>query len=165
MEKLKNIKLLITNQPDEVIGYYGSGSNSMLFISVPLTFLAGLVCNILSYGGIPFVIWALLAWYKVFFPGIYFVINNRGIAFQSAFGFFKKFYNWSEIEAFHFTVKIVHVRRAVDKIENKIVFIKKDGRNVVVYLFGMEGRFNEIHKIVETLAAKQNINNEGIMQL
>ena len=166
MEKLNDIKLFITNLPDEVIGYYGSGPNSLLFFSIPLTFMAGLMCELLSYGGIPFVIWALFAWYKVFSRNIYFIINNRGIAIQSGFGFLRWVYNWSEIGAFHFTIKIVLHTRFGPSIVNKIVFKKKEGgRNVVLYLYGMEDRFDEIHKKVETLTSTQNIINEGIVQL
>jgi hypothetical protein len=61
----------------------------------------------LSYGGFPFVASALFSWYKVFSCPIYFIINNSGIATQSAFGFFKRIYQWSEIAAFHFTVKVL----------------------------------------------------------
>ena len=166
MEKLKNIKLFITNLPDEVIGYYGSGPNSLLFFAIPLTFMAGLWWELLSYGGIPFVIWALFAWYKVFSRNIYFIINSRGIAIQSGFGFLRWVYDWSEIAAFHFTTKIVFEKRFGPTIVNKIIFKKKvGGRKIVLYLYGMEDRFDEIHRKVETLTAKQDIINEGIVQL
>lgn len=165
MEKSKNIKAFITNLPDEVIGYYGSGSNSLLFFSVPLTFLAGISCQMLSYGGIPFVAWALFAWYKVFSRTIYFIINNNGIATQSPFGFSKWVYHWSEIAAFHFTVKVVYVRRG-SGVENKIVFQKKEGgRDLTLYLYGMEERFDEIRRKVERLTAEQKITIGGIVQL
>jgi hypothetical protein len=165
MDKPKNIKVFITNLPDEVIGYYGSGSNSLLFFSIPLTFIAVVMCNMFSYGGIPFVAWALFAWYKVFSSNIYFIINNSGIAIQSAFGFFKWVYYWSEITAFHFTVKIVYNRES-SRVENKIVFKKREGgRDLILHLYGMEKRFDEIHRKVERLAAKQNITNGGIVQL
>lgn len=163
MEKIKNIKQFTTNLPDEIIGYYGSGSNSLLFFSVPLTFMAGVACQMLSYGGIPFVAWALFAWYKVFSRPIYFIINNGGIAIQSAFGFSKWAYEWSEIAAFHFTVKVVYGRGG-SSIENKLVFKKKEGGwDLVLHLFGMEKRFDEIHHKVERMAAKHNITNGGIV--
>ena len=165
MEKPKNIKVFITNLPDEVIGYYGSGPNSLLFLSIPLTFQAVAMYNVFSYGGIPFVAWALFAWYKVFSRPIYFIINNRGIATQSAFGFFKRVYSWSEIAAFHFTVEVVY-HRGSSSVENKIVFQKKEGgRDLILHLYGMEKRFDEIHLKVERLAAEQNITNGGIAQL
>ncbi len=115
MERSKNIKTFITNHPDEVIGYYGPGSNVLLFFSLWLSFIAFEMCKIGSYNGIPFVAVALLVWYKVFTRTIYFVINHNGIATQSGFGFYRWFYSWSEISAFHwseiaafhFTVKIV----------------------------------------------------------
>jgi hypothetical protein len=166
MEKLKNIKTFITNHPDEVIGYYGHGSNSYLFFSIPLTFFALMMYDMNSYGGIPLVAMALFAWYKVFTKTIYFVINPNGIAFQSALGFYRWFYSWSEIAAFHFTVKIVYGRHGGSGVKNKIVFQKKEaGGNLTLLLDGMEERFDEIHHIVERLTAKQNITNGGIVQL
>lgn len=165
MEKSKNIKVFITNLPDEVIGYYGSGSNSLLFYSIPLTWLAGAMCNVFSYWGIPFVAWALFAWYKVFSPNIYFIINTNGIARQSALGFLKFIYSWSEIAAFHFTVEVLY-HRGVSSVENKIVFrTKEGGRDLILRLDGMEKRFDEIRGKVERLATKQNIINGGIVQL
>ena len=165
MEKLKNIKTFITNHPDEVIGYYGHGSNSYLFFSIPLTFFALTMSYEYSYGGIPFVAGSLFAWYKVFTRTIYFVINNNGVAFQSALGFYRWFYSWSEIAAFHFTVKIVYGRGG-SSVQNKIVFQKKEaGRKLILRLEGMEKQFDEIHRKVERLTAKQNITNGGIVQL
>lgn len=160
------MKTFITNHPDEVIGYYGYGPNSYLFFSIPLTFFALTSSYEYSYGGIPFVAGALFAWYKVFTKTIYFIINHNGIAFQSALGIYRWFYSWSEIAAFHFTVKIVHGQRGGSGVKNKIVFQKKEaGRNLTLLLDGMENRFDEIHHKVERLTAKQNITNGGVMQL
>ena len=166
MKKLKSIKLFITNLPDEVIGYYGSGPNSLLFLSIPLTLVAVFMCDALSYGGIPFVAWALFAWYKVFSRNICFIINHRGIARQSGLGFFNWVYPWSEITAFYFTVKIVYVKNGGSIVRNKIVFKKKKGgRDLILPLYGLENRFDEIHRKVERLAAEQSITNGGIVQL
>ena len=165
MERPKSLKPFITNLPDEVIGYYGSGSNSLLFFAVPFTFMAMLTWSIISYWAIPFVAYALFAWYKVFTKNIYFIINNSGVGWQSAYGFRKKFYYWSDIDAFHFTVKIVYGRGG-SGVRNKIIFEKKEGgRKIIFYLYGMEKRFDEIHQKVERLTAKQNITNGGIVQL
>ena len=172
MEKSKNIKTFISNHPDEVTGYYGHGSISLLVFSIWLTFIALVMCQKFSYNGIPFVACALFAWYKAT-RTIYFVINHNGIATQSGFGFYRWFYSWSEIvafhwseiAAFHFTVKIVYYRYG-SFVQNKIVFQKKEaGRELTLLLDGMEKRFDEIHCKVERLAAKQNIINGGIVQL
>jgi hypothetical protein len=164
MEKPKDIKVFITNLPDEVIGYYGSRSNSLLFYSVPFTFLAGIMCNTLSYGGIPFVALAFFAWYKVFTKNIYFIINNGGIAIQSGLGFYKWFYYWSEIAAFHFTVKVSQSRSG-SVVENNIVFQKKvGGRDLILHLYGMEKQFDEIHRKVQSLATEQHVTYNGVVQ-
>ena len=171
MEKSKNIKTFITNDPDEVIGRYGNGSNSLLFFTMWATFIAVVMCLNFSYHGIPLVVIALFAWYKVSTRTIYFVINHNGIAIQSGFGFNKWFYSWSEIAAFHwseiaafhFTVKIVGGSSGV---QNKIVFQKKEaGGELTLPLDGMEKRFDEIHRKVERLTANQNVTNGGIVQL
>jgi hypothetical protein len=164
MERPKSIKVFITNHPDEIIGYYGSGSDSYLFISIPLTFFAVGMCNVLSYGASPLVALALFAWYKVFTKNIYFIVNNTGIAMQSAFGYFKCFYHWSEIAAFHFTVKFLNPNLGAI-VENKIVFKKKAGDSFVLRMNGMEKQFDEIHRKLERLTARQNIINEGVVQL
>jgi hypothetical protein len=162
MEQPKDVETFITNMPDEVIGYYGSGSNSYLFFAVPLTFMAGVACQILSYGGIPFVALAMLAWYKVLRPGINFVINHRGVLIQSAFGYSKWVYFWPELNSFHFTVKVVYGRYG-SAVRNTIVFRKNDGKQLVLHLFGMEKQFDEIREKVERLTAYQTIINEGIV--
>lgn len=165
MDKLNKIDRFITNMPNEVIGYYGSGSNSYLFFSIPLTFLAGVMCQMLSYGGIPFVALASFAWYKVIYPNIYFIINHRGIAIQSAFGFSEWVYRWSEIAAFYFTVKVVNHRNGTSVV-NKIIFrTKEGGRDMILYLYGMEKQFDEIRRKVEKLTAGQAITNSGIVHL
>lgn len=173
MEKLKKMKTFITNHPDEVTGYYGHVSNSLLFFSLWLTFIALVMCQKFSYNGIPFVALALFVWYNVSTRTIYFVINHNGIATQSGFGFYRWFYSWSkisvfqwsEIAAFYFTVKIVYYRDGSD-VQNKIVFQKREaGEELTLLLDGMEKRFDEIHRKVERLTANQNVSNGGTVQL
>lgn len=165
MEAPKNIKVLITNLPNEVIGYYKSGRKTLLFYSMPISYLAMLVYHLHPFIGIALVALALFPWYKVFSKSIYFIINNRCIAVQSGLSSFIETYEWSEISAFHFTVKVV-TNRDGSRVENKIVFERKNGeRDLVLDLFGMEKQFNEIYDKVERLANEHKITNGGIVQL